>query len=112
MLLACLACLLSDCSLHCPSVSESAGFQSLGISRQRIDGDIGDVICKLLELGVLGNEVCLAPEAYDDSLVTVYTGNDSALGSLAVSPLGCNELSFLADDLLGSCIVAFSLALA
>ena len=107
MLLAGLACLLSDCGLDSPSVCESAGLEGLCIRREAFDGNISDVICKFLELGVLGNEVGFASEAYYDGLVSLYAGNNSSLGGLTVSPLGCHELSFLADDLLRPRIVAF-----
>ena len=42
-------------------------------------------------------------------LVAVYLGDNSTLRSLAVSPFGCNELTFLANDFLCACEVAFSL---
>ena len=99
MLLAGLSRLLCNGSLYSPSVSEYAGLESLCVSWKILDGGISDVVCKLLEFGILGNEVGLASEAYDDSLVAVYTGNYSTFCSLAVSPLGCYELAFLADDL-------------
>ena len=106
MLLAGLSCLLCDGSLYCPSVSEGAGLESLCISRKILDSGISDVVCKFLELGILGNEVGLASEAYQNSLVTVYTCDYGTFCSLAVSPLGCYELAFLADDLLCPLIVA------
>ena len=63
MLLSGLSCLLCNGSLYCPSVSEGAGLESLCISRKILDGGIGDVVCKFLELGIFGNEVGLASEA-------------------------------------------------
>ena len=109
VLLTSLAGLGRNLFLNGMSVRHLHGLESLSVSRISCDGRICDGVCEGLEIRCSRNEVGLAAEADDNRLVAVDAHENSSLGSLAVSPLGCNELAFLTDDVHSLLEIAFSL---
>ena len=109
VLLAGLAGLLLDCLGDGQAVSHLAGLEGLEVGRAVGDGDVGDSLCEGLEGLVAGDEVGLAAKAHEDTLVAVDAGLDGAFGGLAVSALGGDELTLLADDVHSLVEVAFGL---
>ena len=98
-----------DFLLHGVAVGALASLESLCVCRERCDGSVSDLSGKSLEIRGCGDKVGLAAKADDDSLVAFCADKYGAFGSLAVSPLGSDELTLLTDDAYSLLEVAFSL---
>ena len=109
MLLTGLAGLGGDFLLDGVTVGARGSLQAFGVSRESLDGGVGDLAGKRLEVRGRGDEVGLATEADEDSLATFDTGEDGTFGGLAVRTLGSDELTLLTDDVDSLLEVAFGL---
>ena len=108
VLLTALAGLLGDGVFDRLAISHLRSLEGFEVGRASRDGGIGDGVGQGLELGVLGDEVGLAAEAYEDTLSVGDAGLDGSFGGLAVGTFGGHELAFLTDDFLGAGEVTFS----